>query len=375
MVQSQEEEAGSQAFDVILYLFVLGPAVEWCLKSPRVNRGQPGSMRGMALAIALLAALALGKLAYDMAGRDANHFEQLGVRVDASAAEIRKAHKALSLSLHPDKAPDDPRAKEKFLKMQAAYEVLKDASSRDAYNKFGAAGIEDAKSGGNSNSLTSMALFYVIWLVVGYLLTMGKSSEDARTWGFSGLLALAVFEYQTRMLGVDYLASIFPRSTVHEKVELLHKLFPPFLHGARMISASSSATSPSTTRCSSSSCCASRPRSSTSPARCARSSTRSSAAAAAEEQAAAAAATAAPRARWWAAPTARSPRRPPPPGRRRRRRRRRRRAGRRPPPTPPRRRPTADDEHRLVLRRVRLLQVRLREGDLVVRGSARRDSE
>ena len=236
MVQSQEEEAGSQAFDVILYLFVLGPAVEWCLKSPRVNRGQPGSMRGMALAITLLAALALGKLAYDMAGRDANHFEQLGVRVDASAAEIRKAHKALSLSLHPDKAPDDPRAKEKFLKMQAAYEVLKDASSRDAYNKFGAAGIEDAKSGGNSNSLTSMALFYVIWLVVGYLLTMGKSSEDARTWGFSGLLALAVFEYQTRMLGVDYLAPIFPRSTVHEKVELLHKLFPPFLHGARMIS-------------------------------------------------------------------------------------------------------------------------------------------
>ena len=197
MVQSQEEAAGSQAFDVILYLFVLGPAVEWCLKSPRVNRGQPGAMRGMALAITLLAALALGKLAYDMAGRDASHFEQLGVRVDASAAEIRKAHKALSLSLHPDKAPDDPRAKEKFLKMQAAYEVLKDASSRDAYNKFGAAGIEDAKSGGNSNSLTSMALFYVIWLVVGYLLTMGKSSEDARTWGFSGLLALAVFEYQT----------------------------------------------------------------------------------------------------------------------------------------------------------------------------------
>ena len=52
MVQSQEEEAGSQAFDVILYLFVLGPAVEWCLKSPRVNRGQPGSLRGMALALA-----------------------------------------------------------------------------------------------------------------------------------------------------------------------------------------------------------------------------------------------------------------------------------------------------------------------------------
>ena len=29
---------------------------------------------------------------------------------------------------------------------------------------------------------------------------------------------------------------VFPHSTVHEKVELLHKLFPPFMHGARMIS-------------------------------------------------------------------------------------------------------------------------------------------
>ena len=54
--------------------------------------------------------------------------------------------------------------------------------------------------------MTSMALFYVIWLVVGYLLTMGKASEDARTWAFSGLLALAVFEYQCRILSVDYLA-------------------------------------------------------------------------------------------------------------------------------------------------------------------------
>ena len=35
--------------------------------------------------------------------------------------------------------------------------------------------------------------------MVGYLLTMGKASEDGRTWAFSGLLALAVFEYQTKM--------------------------------------------------------------------------------------------------------------------------------------------------------------------------------
>ena len=70
---------------------------------------------------------------------------------------------------------------------------------------------------------------------MGYLLTMGKASEDARTWAFSGLLALAVFEYQTRILSVDYLTPIFPYTTAHEKVELLHKLFPPFMHGTRKL--------------------------------------------------------------------------------------------------------------------------------------------
>ena len=37
----------------VLIMFVLGPAVEWCLKSPRVNGGRPASLQGMALAALL----------------------------------------------------------------------------------------------------------------------------------------------------------------------------------------------------------------------------------------------------------------------------------------------------------------------------------
>ena len=37
---------GGDAFDMVLYLFVLGPAVEWCLKSPRVNKTRPASPLG-----------------------------------------------------------------------------------------------------------------------------------------------------------------------------------------------------------------------------------------------------------------------------------------------------------------------------------------
>lgn len=227
---SSDGPSSFEALDMVLYLFVLGPAVEWCLKSERVNKGRPGSRSGIALAVCLLGLVAAAKLAVELAGREPNHFETLGVRVDATVAEIRRAHRELSLAMHPDKS-SDPNASSKFTAMQEAYDVLKDPSTREAYNKFGKAS-DDANGGG----ITSIAMFYVIWLVVGYLLTMGKASEDARTWAFSGLLALAVFEYQTRILSVDYLAPIFPRSTVHEKLEILHKIFPPFLHGGRMIS-------------------------------------------------------------------------------------------------------------------------------------------
>ena len=233
-MSSEGGEGTSEIVDFILYMFVLGPAVEWCLKSPKVNPIRPGSIRGIALATLLLAAIAGTKLSFELVGRDPNHFCTLGVRTDATAAEIRRAYKDISLKYHPDKNPDDKSAGDKFRQAATAYEVLKDASKRTSYNKFG---TNESQMGSDvASQLGTLSIFYVIWLVVGYLLTMGKASEDGRTWAFSGLLALAVYEYQTRILDADYLAPVFPSSTAHEKVELLHKLFPPFLHGARMIS-------------------------------------------------------------------------------------------------------------------------------------------
>ena len=237
MSSSSEASGGGELVDFVLYMFVLGPAVEWCLKSPRVNRGRPASAAGIALAVLLLSAIAGVKLSWELVGRETNHFERLGVRVDAAPSEIKRAYRDISLRLHPDKNPDLKDAGTEFIKYQAAYEVLKDAGKRETYNKFGQAGLDDKSAPTDTTSqLWSLSLFYVIWLVVGYLLTMGRASEDGRTWAFSGLLTLAVFEYQTKILSVDYLAPIFPQSTVYEKVEILHKLFPPYLHGARMIS-------------------------------------------------------------------------------------------------------------------------------------------
>ena len=98
---------GGDAFDMVLYLFVLGPAVEWCLKSKRVNGSRPGSRRGIGLAVALLAAVAAVRLSADIWGRPENAFSILGLRVDASTSEIKQAYRKISLEHHPDKRPDE----------------------------------------------------------------------------------------------------------------------------------------------------------------------------------------------------------------------------------------------------------------------------
>ena len=101
---------------------------------------------------------AVAKLTYDLGTREPNFFETLGVRVDATPTEIKKAYKAVSLRYHPDKS-DDPDAHVKFVRVSSAYEVLKDKAQRDAYNRFGTSGARAEETG----SLATIALFYVIW--------------------------------------------------------------------------------------------------------------------------------------------------------------------------------------------------------------------
>lgn len=65
-----------------------------------------------------------------------DYYKTLGVARDASAAEIKKAYRRLAHKYHPDisKAAD---AKEKFQEVGEAYETLKDAEKRAAYDELG----------------------------------------------------------------------------------------------------------------------------------------------------------------------------------------------------------------------------------------------
>ncbi|XP_063285867.1 dnaJ homolog subfamily C member 10 [Pelobates fuscus] len=83
---------------------------------------------------------------------DQDYYNLLGVSKEASSREIRQAFKKLALKLHPDKNQNDPEAHDKFLKINRAYEVLKDENLRKKYDKYGEKGLEDQQQGGHYES-------------------------------------------------------------------------------------------------------------------------------------------------------------------------------------------------------------------------------
>lgn len=64
-------------------------------------------------------------------------YQLLGINRNASAAEIQKAYRDAARKYHPDMNPDDKTAKEKFQKIQEAYDVLSDTEKRELYDRYG----------------------------------------------------------------------------------------------------------------------------------------------------------------------------------------------------------------------------------------------
>ncbi|XP_072274522.1 dnaJ homolog subfamily C member 10 [Pyxicephalus adspersus] len=83
---------------------------------------------------------------------DEDYYSLLGVSRASSSRDIRQAFKKLALKLHPDKNQNDPDAHDKFLKINRAYEVLKDEDLRQKYDRYGEKGLEDQQQGGRYES-------------------------------------------------------------------------------------------------------------------------------------------------------------------------------------------------------------------------------
>jgi molecular chaperone DnaJ len=84
-----------------------------------------------------------------MAKRD--FYDVLGVAKGASEADIKKAFRKKAMEHHPDRNRHDPRSEARFKEVNEAYDVLKDAQRKAAYDRFGHAAFENghgASAGG-----------------------------------------------------------------------------------------------------------------------------------------------------------------------------------------------------------------------------------
>jgi hypothetical protein len=150
--------------------------------------------------------------------------------------EIKRAYKKLSLQLHPDKNPS-PDATDQFDAVKQAYDGLMDLELREVYNKFGKEGIQSNKRYNETQFLMEVAIYYVTWGLMVFMLTLGKKSGDARTWTFTGMVAMLVVEIALMSNPNPLPTWLFPQSTEYEVVWLLHNLFPAFMNGCRSLGA------------------------------------------------------------------------------------------------------------------------------------------
>jgi len=80
-----------------------------------------------------------------MAKRD--YYEVLGVARGASEADLKSAFRKLAMKFHPDRNPGNKDCEHHFKEVNEAYDVLKDAQKRAAYDRFGHAAFEHGMGG------------------------------------------------------------------------------------------------------------------------------------------------------------------------------------------------------------------------------------
>lgn len=229
-----EDTAGGDDFSGLggffFYVFLVHPITAWILRPGRFER-----KKSIMYAIAFLAALAAIKTGLEIQQQGPNHYQILDVTRESNPLEIKRAYKKLGLKLHPDKNPS-PDAADEFDRVKQAYDVLMDLELREVYNKFGKEGIANNKRYSETQFLIEVAIFYVSWAVMAFLLTMGKKSGQARDWTFTGMIVMLIVEVVVMTSQTNPIPSwLFPTLTEYDLVRIMHSIFPAFMNGCRSL--------------------------------------------------------------------------------------------------------------------------------------------
>jgi len=75
-----------------------------------------------------------------MAKRD--YYDVLGAAKSSSDTDLKKAYRRKVKELHPDQNQDNPKAEDQFKEVNEAYDILKNAEKKAAYDRFGHAAFE-----------------------------------------------------------------------------------------------------------------------------------------------------------------------------------------------------------------------------------------
>ncbi len=78
-----------------------------------------------------------------------DYYEVLGVKRDATPAELKKAFYKIAKENHPDLHPGDKACEERLKEANEAYEVLSDSEKRAKYDQFGFAGVDPSYAAQN----------------------------------------------------------------------------------------------------------------------------------------------------------------------------------------------------------------------------------
>jgi len=63
-----------------------------------------------------------------------NYYNTLGLKLEASEQDIKKAYRKLAMQYHPDRNGDDPGSEERIKEVNEAYQILGDEEKRRRYD-------------------------------------------------------------------------------------------------------------------------------------------------------------------------------------------------------------------------------------------------